>query len=76
MKQPFTLKIKDLPRGPKEWWRLNLTLLGRGSKTHVSIPPLSNAKKRWVLEGAEQTDLFGDTFAAKCKLPEKKGLVS
>ena len=65
-------KIKTLPRGSKEWWRLNGLLLGRAKK-NVSIPPLRNPNNEWVLDSTEKANLFGDTFASKCKLPPKKG---
>ena len=65
-------KIRILPRGSKEWWRLNGLLLGRAKK-NVSIPPLRNPNNEWVLDSTEKANLFGDTFASKCKLPEKDG---
>ena len=65
-------QIKSLPRGSKEWWRLNRLLLGRASKQNVSIPPLKNRDGDWILESGEKADLFGDTFSAKSKLPERE----
>ena len=66
-------KINSLPRGSKEWWRLNRSLLGRSQKQNVSIPPLRDKDKNWILENDKKAELFAETFAAKAKLPAVQG---
>ena len=66
-------KINTLPRGSKEWWRLNKSLLGRSQKKNVSIPPLRDKDLSWILKNEKKTDLFGESFEAKAQLPEQEG---
>ena len=65
-------EIKSLPKGSNKWWRLNRILLGRSSRKAVSIPPLRDAQGNWVLDAESKADLFGKTFDAKSRLPEKR----
>ena len=66
-------EIRDLPRGSKEWWRLNRILLGRSVKSGKGIPPLREPSGEWIMENEEKANLFAKTFAAKSTLPEKVG---
>ena len=66
-------KINSLPRGSREWWRLNRSLLGRSQKQNVSSPPLRDEKLGWILENDKKAELFADTFVAKAKLPAVEG---
>ena len=51
-------KIRSLPKGSKEWWRLNRSLLGRSHQKNVSFPPLRDKDRSWILESEKKADLF------------------
>ena len=67
-------EIKTLPKGSKKWWRLNSILLGRSSKQTSSVPPLRDLDGEWIFDNVEKTNLLGNTFEAKGKLPKKNGI--
>ena len=63
------LKISQLPKGSKAWWKLNRELLNRQSKV-ASIPPLRNLDGEWVTDPREKAELLAETFQRQCKLPD------
>ena len=60
-------KLSSLPKGSKQWWKLNRELLQNKTKCS-SIPPLRN-DKTWENSPNGKANLFAKTFAAKSTLP-------
>ena len=60
-------KIAALPKGSKQWWKLNRQLLNRKNQTS-SIPPL-RVDDTWILDGVGKANAFAHAWNAKAKLP-------
>ena len=64
-------KLAELPKGSKQWWRLNRQLLDAKSRNE-SIPPLKD-EKGWIFDAREKADAFASSFSAKSNLPVDSG---
>ena len=66
--QQIREKIASLPKGSKQWWKLNHQLLNKKCKT-TSIPPLK-VNGEWILDNIEKANAFADAWTKKAQLPE------
>ena len=62
-------KIAALPRGSKQWWRLNIQLLHKKCKSS-SVPPLK-VEDEWILEPTGKANAFAQAWLAKSALPDE-----
>jgi len=63
-------KMANLPRGKKQWWRINNELMRR--KANFSSIPTLKVDGKWLTDAKEKADALARTFAAKSKLPEEQ----
>ena len=60
-------KLMSLPKGSKQWWKINRELLNKKGKVS-SIPSLKN-EKTWITEAKAKADTFARSFSEKAALP-------
>ena len=65
--EKIKIKLSQLPRRSKQWWRLNRILLRRQASIS-SIPSLREGGT-WLSDAKAKADAFAKTFAAKAQLP-------
>ena len=65
--QSIKLKLQNLRRHSKQWWRINRELL-RKKASMSSIPTLRD-ESGWLTDAKQQADTFARTFSDKAKLP-------
>jgi hypothetical protein len=58
-----------LPKGSKQWWRLNRELLQK-SVGSQGVPPLKAVDGTWSLTASDKANLLAHAFQAKCELPD------
>ena len=63
------VKIQELPKNSKQWWRLNRILL-RDAPTNTGVAAFKNEEKQWVFDAKAKADLFAKTFVSKFGLPD------
>jgi len=63
-------KMAKLPRGRKQWWRINNELMRR--KTNLASIPTLKEDGKWLTDAKEKADAYARTFAAKSKLPDEQ----
>jgi len=68
--EKLRIKIADLPRGSKQWWRLNRELLLKKAKVS-SIPPLKG-EDGCLSNAYDKANLFAKTFSDKAALPHEE----
>jgi hypothetical protein len=61
-------KIAALPKGSKQWWRLNRELLQKAIPNQ-GVSPLKAPVGEWITEAVGKANVLAQTFAAKSKLP-------
>ena len=66
-------QIRTLPRGSKEWWRINKELL-HNAPCRTTTPSLRNHTGEWIHSPKEKANLFRQTFANKSVLPPEAHL--
>ena len=65
--EKLKVKLAALPKGSKQWWRINRELLHR--KANISaIPPLKDGTC-WFTDAKAKADVFAKKFASKNELP-------
>ena len=63
-------KLANLPKGSKEWWRINRELMHKKARVS-SIPVLRHSDGTWLTDAKAKADAFATTFGSKAKLPEE-----
>ena len=67
--QTIRLKLQNLRRHSKQWWRINRELL-RKKASMTSIPTLRD-DSGWLTDAKDKADAFARTFSGKAQLPEE-----
>jgi len=62
------IKLANLPKGSKEWWRINRELMHKRGRVG-SIPVLRDSNGTWLTEAKAKADALATTFDTKAKLP-------
>ena len=65
--ESIKLKLQNLRRHSKQWWRINRELL-RKKASMSSIPTLRD-ESGWLTDAKREADAFACTFSDKAKLP-------
>ena len=70
-RQRYVQKLKDkllaLPKGSKQWWKINRELLNR--KRKISSIPSLKEDSIWITGAKSKADAFARTFSSKATLP-------
>ena len=64
-------KMRELKPSSKLWWKKAKEVMRHEAQVS-SIPALKTNDGVWVLNAQGKANLFADTFAGKCKLPQPR----
>jgi len=62
------IKLANLPKGSKEWWRINRELMHKKAKVS-SIPVLRDSTGTWITNATAKANALATTLMAKAQLP-------